>query len=192
MKKTIVLATTALAVLAFASGCTNTQGTTESPVFVTVNVDLQPLTVNIATGAPVQFQTMTLASHAKDPTAVDTQGFSDVQVNNYTVTYTRLDGGTIVPPPQNFGCAVLLPHNGTSKLTNFPVMYATALQQQPFNQLLPFNGGHDTETGALEQDLAYHITFYGTTVSGKRVQSDTATGSLIFQYVAIAPARSAR
>ena len=88
------------------------RGTTESPVFITVSIDLQPGFINVAVPAPVQINTITLASHAKDPTAVDTQGFSDVQVNQYTVTYRRTDGGTIVPPPQTFGCGVLVPHDG--------------------------------------------------------------------------------
>ncbi|HTY42736.1 MAG TPA: hypothetical protein VMH79_12750 [Thermoanaerobaculia bacterium] len=192
MRKTLVAGLTALAALVLASGCTNKQGTTESPVFVTVNIDAQPGIINIANVAPVQISTMTLASHAKDPTSVDTQGFSDVQVNQYTVVYRRTDGGTTVPPMQTFACGVLLPHEGTVTLTDFPVMYATAVQQSPFDQLLPFNGGIDRQTGRPEIDTAFDITFYGQTVSGKRVQSETASGILIFEYVASAPARAAR
>lgn len=192
MRKTILLGGTVLAALAFAAGCSNTQGTTESPVFITVSIDLQPGFINVAVPAPVQINTMTLQSHAKDPTSVDTQGFSDVQINQYTVTFTRTDGGTLVPPPQTFGCGVLVPHDGNSTLTNFPVLYATALQQSPFDQLFPYNGGIDRETGRAEIDMKFNITFYGTTVSGKRVQSDTASGILTFDYSAAAPARAAR
>lgn len=192
MRKTILLGCTVLAALAFAAGCSNTQGTTESPVFITVSIDLQPGFINVAVPAPVQINTMTLQSHAKDPTSVDTQGFSDVQINQYTVTFTRTDGGTLVPPPQTFGCGVLVPHDGNSTLTNFPVLYATALQQSPFDQLFPYNGGIDRETGRAEIDMKFNITFYGTTVSGKRVQSDTASGILTFDYSAAAPARAAR
>jgi len=192
MRKTLLLAMAALAALAFAGGCTNSQGTTESPVFITVNIQFQPGFVNIATPAPVQVQTMTLQSHTKDPASVDTQGFSDVQVNNYTVTFRRTDGGTQVPPMQSFGCGVLLPHDGTATLTDFPIMYATALQQSPLDQLLPFNGGIDRETGKSEIDMAFDITFFGTTASGKRVASDTASGILTFDYAVAAPARTAR
>lgn len=192
MRKTILFALTALVALAFAGGCSNTQGTTESPVFITVSIDLQPGFINVAVPAPVQISTMTLASHAKDPTSPDTQGFSDVQINQYTVTFRRMDGGTLVPPPQSFGCGVLVPHEGNATLSNFPVLYATALQQSPFDQLFPYNGGIDRQTGRPEIDLAFDITFFGTTVSGKRVQSDTASGLLTFQYAATAPARAAR
>ena len=192
MRKTLIVGLTALVALAFASGCSNSQGTTESPVFITVNIELQPGFINVAVPAPVQITTMTLESHAKDPTSIDTQGFSDTQINQYTVVYRRMDGGTLVPPPQSFGCGVLVPHDGTATLTNFPVLYAAALQQSPFDQLLPFNGGIDRQTGRNEIDMAFDITFFGTTVSGKRVQSDTASGLLTFQYAATAPARSAR
>ena len=192
MKKTLLLGMTALAALAFVGGCTNKQGTTESPVFVTVSIDLAPVSVNVANVAPVQLGTVTLQSHSKDPGSVDTQGFSDVQVNQYTVVYTRTDGGTLVPPPQTFGCGVLLPHDGTSKLENYPVLYSSAIQQTPFDQLLPFNGGVDRQTGLAQQNLAYSLTFYGSTVSGKRVQSETATGQLEFFYANTAPARTAR
>ena len=92
-------------------------------------IDLQPGFINVATPAPVQVQTINLASHAKDPTSIDTQGFSDVQVNSYTVTFRRTDGGTVVPPLQTFGCGILVPHEGTATLTNFPIMYAVALQR---------------------------------------------------------------
>jgi hypothetical protein len=192
MKKSILLGMTALAALALVGGCTNKQGTTESPVFITVNIVHQPGFINIANVAPVQIDTITLASHPKDPSSLDTQGFSNVQVNQYTVTYRRTDGGTLVPPLQTFGCGVLVEHDGTATLSNFPVLYASALQGTPFDQLLPFNGGIDRETGKNEQDMAFDITFYGTTVSGKRVQSETASGLLTFQYAATAPARSAR
>ena len=135
---------------------------------------------------------MTVASHRKNPDSVDSIGFSDVQLNSYTVTYTRTDGGTMVPPMQSFGCGVLVPHDGTSTLENFPVLYASALEETPFDQLLPFNGGIDRETGKNEIDTSFHITFYGTTASGKRVQSDTASGILLFNYSAAAPARMAK
>ena len=192
MRKTILVGWAALAALAFAGGCTNKQGTTESPVFLTVSIDEQPGFINVAVPAAVQVQTITIASHAKDPTTVDTQGFSDVEVTSYTVSYTRTDGGTVVPPMQTFGCGVLVPHEGTATLSNFPVMYASQIQQAPLDQLLPFNGGIDRETGRAEIDMAFNITFFGTTVSGKRVQSETASGPLLFQYSAVAPARARR
>jgi hypothetical protein len=179
-------------VMAFAAGCSNTAGQSESPVFLTVSIDFQPGFVNVAVPAPVQIDTITITSKKKNADSVDTLGFSDVQLNSYTVTYRRTDGGTIVPPVQTFGCGVVVPHDGESTLSNFPVLYAAALQQAPFDQLLPFNGGVDRETGRNEIDTTFDITFFGTTVSGKRVQSDTASGILLFNYSNVAPARMAK
>ena len=79
-----------------------------------------------------------------------------------------------------------------SNLTDFPVLYAAAVQQTPFDQLLPFNGGIDKQTRRNEIDTAFDITFFGTTVSGKRVQSETASGILIFRYSASAAVTSAK
>ncbi len=192
MKKTQLIAVALAGAMAFAAGCSNSTGQSESPVFLTVSIDFQPGFINVASAAPVQINTMTVASHRKNPDSVDSIGFSDVQLNSYTVTYTRTDGGTMVPPMQSFGCGVLVPHDGTSTLENFPVLYASALEETPFDQLLPFNGGIDRETGKNEIDTSFHITFYGTTASGKRVQSDTASGILLFNYSAAAPARMAK
>jgi hypothetical protein len=181
--KTKILSGVVLAgALVLANGCTNEQGQTEAPVFITVSMELQPGFINVGVPAPVQIQTITLNSSLKNPDASDPQGFADTQINTYTVTYTRTDGGTLVPPPQTFGAGILLPSGGQATLANFPVLYASALQQSPFDQLLPFNGGIDRETGKDEIDTKFNITFFGNTVSGQRVQSQTASGILIFRF----------
>ncbi len=185
MKFKVLLGIALAATLAAGSGCTNSSGTSESPVFVTVSIDLQPGFVNVATPTAVQINTITLQSKRKNADSVDTLGFSDVEINNYTVTFRRTDGGTQVPPMQSFGGAGLLPHDGTLTLSNFPIMYGSSVQGPPMDQLLPFNGGIDSETGKDEIDMAFDLIFYGTTVSGKRVQSQTASGILIFRYVAV-------
>ena len=186
MKNKVVLGIALAAVLAFASGCTNEQGETESPVFITVNIEFQPGFVNVADVAPVQIDTITLRSELKD--GIDPRGFADAQINSYRVTFTRTDGGTVVPPPQTFGAGIVVPVRGSATLENFPVLYAPAVQQAPFDQLLPYNGGIDRETGRDEVDTSFNLTFYGQTVSGHRVESQTASGILIFRYSAAAPA----
>lgn len=175
-KRALILA--AILVIAAAPACTNKEGENEAPVFVTVNLNLQPLSVSISSGLPITVQTMTLESHLKNSSATDPQGFADAQINTYTVTYSRRDGGTRVPPPEQFSAAVLLPSGGTSTLNGFPIMAASTLQRSPFDQLLPFNGGFDRETGLPEIHLFYSITFFGTTASGHRIQSQTATGDV--------------
>jgi hypothetical protein len=184
MKTKTLIALSLVAVVAVATGCTNPQGETEAPVFITVDLEEQPGFVNIAAPAPVQVDTIQLNSELKNPDAADPQGMADAQINSYTVSFTRTDGGTLVPPTQTFGCGVLVPSGGEATLENFPIVYEATLQQSPFDQLLPFNGGIDRETGLDEIDTAFNLTFFGTTVSGKRVRSQTASGILIFRYTA--------
>jgi hypothetical protein len=180
MKRTIGFGL--LLAVALVTACTNKQGETESPVFLTVDLQLQPGFVNVAVPAPVQLDTIVIASRLKNPNSSDPQGFANVTIENYTVTFRRTDGGTIVPPMQSFGGGVLVPSGGSATLNNYPIMYASAVQGTPMDQLLPFNGGIDRETGRTEIDMAFDITFYGHTVSGHRVQSETASGILIFEY----------
>src|SRR6266851_4281969 len=140
----------ALAAALLFSACTNKQGETEAPVFITVNLPLQPLIINVNVAAPVQIQTINLQSRLKNASQTDPQHFADVQVSFYTVTFFRRDGGTRVPPVQQFAAAVLVPSGGAATLSNFPVMTASAVQQSPFDQLFSFNGGFDRETGLNE------------------------------------------
>jgi hypothetical protein len=169
------------ALLGAGVACTNEEGETESPVFITVDFELQPGFINVEIPAPVQINTIELRSRLKNPSQTDPQGFADVQINSYQVRFRRTDGGTRVPPMQTFGAGILVPSGGTATLSNFPVLPFSAIQQSPFDQLLPFNGGVDRETGRNEIQMAFDMTFFGQTVSGHRVQSETASGILLFR-----------
>ncbi len=168
-------------------GCTNKQAETEAPVFITVDITLQPGFVDVGTPAPVQISTMNLTSHFKNNLATDPQGFATFRCESYTVHFHRTDGGTRVPGDQTFGCGITVPASGTSTLSNFPVLPVSAIQSTPFDQLLPVNGGIDRETGKTEIQMAFDITFFGHTVGGQRVQSETATGILLFVDAAVTP-----
>ena len=180
-KRALILA--ALIVLATMPACTNKEGESEAPVFLTVSIDLQPGFVDVGAPAPVQIQTITIDSHLKNPSQSDPQGFANVQVNSYQVRFRRTDGGTVVPATKTFGVGVVVPSGGSSTLTNFPVMNASDLLLSPFDQLLPFNGGVDRETGRNEISMTFDLTFFGQTASGHRVQSQTASGILVFSCV---------
>lgn len=192
MKTKILTGIVMASALALATACTNKQGETESPVFITVGIDQQPGFIDVGTIAPVQIDTINLRSQLKNPASTDPAGFADTQLNSYTVTFHRTDGGTLVPPTQTFGAGILVPVGGTATLNNFPVLAASAIQGSPFDQLLPFNGGIDRETGRAEIDMTFDITFFGSTVSGHRVQSETASGILLFQFIGVAPARAGK
>jgi hypothetical protein len=177
-KRALILA--ALIVIAAAPACTNKEGESEAPVFITVSIDLQPGFVDVGSPAAVQVQTITLESHLKNPTQTDPRGFANTQINSYTVRFRRTDGGTRVPATKTYGAGILVPSEGQATLSNFPVLDASDLLLSPFDQLLPFNGGVDRETGRNQIGIAFDITFFGQTASGHRVQSQTATGLLIF------------
>jgi len=187
MKRTITraLLLTLAAALPFVAGCTNKQGETESPVFLTTDFGTTvPLQFNIAPGAPLQLPTMILTSHAKNSSVTDPQGFQTVQVTSYVVHFTRLDGGTKVPPDETFAAGGTVPFKGTLAMSNFPVITPAASQQSPFDQLLPFNGGIDQETGQPLIHLGITVTFYGETVAGTRVSSAPATLGIFVLYSA--------
>jgi hypothetical protein len=192
MKNTFSLSISILAAAFVCASCTNKQGETESPVFITVDMVLQPGFVNVGVIAPVQIQTINLSSRLKNATQSDPQGFANTSIESYTVHFRRVDGGTRVPQDLNLAAGVLVTSGGTATLTNFPVLLATQIQQPPFDQLLPFNGGFDRETGKGEIDIAFEITFFGRTVSGQRVQSETATAPLYFRFTGAALKNSVR
>ncbi len=185
MKKVLCISAALLALVA--SACTNKQGESESPVFITTDITLQPGFVNVGTGGPVQVNQITLSSHFKNPTQTDPQGFAIVMIDSYRVHFIRTDGGTVVPADLTFGAGVTVPAGGNTTLTNFPIMTAAISQLSPFDQLLPFNGGIDRETRRDEIDMSFQITFFGHTAAGQRVQSETASGILLFRFSGTTP-----
>src|SRR4029453_13485542 len=106
-KRALILA--ALVVIATGPACTNKEGENEAPVFITVSIDLQPGFIDVGTPAPVQVAQISLASHLKNPTATDPQGFANTQVSSYTVRFRRTDGGTRVPATKTYGAGILVP-----------------------------------------------------------------------------------
>jgi hypothetical protein len=186
MKKTLLSLFVAVAALVVAAlpGCsTNTQGDSGSPVFLSGDFQLLPLSVCVNNNVPVQFKTTVLRNRMKNTNAASLQ-FMDVQIDKYTVTWGRIDGGTKASPTQDFGGNVIVPPNGTTTLTDYPYMSADSLIRPPLDQLFPFNGGVDKETGRQEIRQSGSVTWYGHTLSGQPVTSNVATFDLIFTYCA--------
>lgn len=185
MKKTTlsVLASGAL-LLALLPGCsTNTQGDDASPVFLVGEFTELPLEKLLVEATPLQFKTTTLRCRLKVPGSGSVQ-FLDVQIDSYVVRWSRLDGGTKVSGQEAFGGDVIVPVAGTSTLNNYPYMSKDALLRSPLDQLYPFNGGIDRETGKTEIRQAGHVIWYGHTLSGQTVVSNEATFDMIFRFSA--------
>jgi hypothetical protein len=186
MKKYFAPLAAALVVVLVAAlpGCsTNTQGDSASPVFLVGQFTLLPVDKCVNDATPLQFQTTTLNSVIKNPAVTSTQ-FLDTQVDGYTVVWTRVDGGTVASPTQFFPGDLVVPAGGQSTLTNYPYMSADSLIRPPLDQLFPFNGGFDKETGKAEIRQAGNVTWSGHTLSGQPVTSSVATFGMIFEYCA--------
>jgi hypothetical protein len=183
MKKTTfsVLALGAL-LLTLLPGCsTNTTGDDAAPVFLVGEFTEIPLEKLLVDATALQFKTTTLRCRLKVPGAASSQ-FLDVQVDNYHVRWSRNDGGKTASAGEDFGGDVIVPVGGSSTLSNYPFMRADNLLRPPLDQLYPFNGGIDRETGRTEISQAGHVTWSGHTLSGQAVVSSEATFNMIFRF----------
>lgn len=182
-KRTASLALVALAAAALAvtPACnTNTQGDDSSPVFLSVSFDLLPAAKNVGDGTLLQFSNTTLKSVLKSPGSGATQ-FLDTRVDDYVIEWSRIDGGKTAPSTEVFAGNVIVPAGGTSNLNNYPYMSPSALMRPPLDQLQPYNGGVDRETGRSEIRCAGKVTFRGHTLSGQPV-TGFGTFSMLFYY----------
>lgn len=181
MKNRTPLAAALLAGVLSVAGCSsNSQGDDASPVFLSVSYTLLPESWNVGSGAPLQFDTTDLQSILKNPGG-GSSSFLDTRLDDYVVEWQRIDGGTKVPDPEVFGGNVLIPAGGTSTLSNYPYMTRTALLRAPLDQLLPFNGGIDRETGRSEIRCRATVTYRGRTLSGQPVRGVGSFG-MAFLY----------
>jgi len=162
-------------------GCsTNGQGDDAAPLYLTVDFTLIPAVKNVSDGSLLQFSTVTIKSVMKSPTAA-TSTMLDVRIDDYIIEWRRIDGGTKAPKTETFAGNNIVPVGGTTTLTNFPFMSISALSLSPLDQLFPFNGGIDRETGKSEIRCAATVTFRGHTISGQPVQG-TGGFNMIFLY----------
>jgi len=189
MKKIPKLAVLAVlaAVLLVAGSCRSRTDRTPGPVLLTFGaVNGIPTVVSVTTAIAgtastppgVAIQTFTLLSVVKDPNASITPAIEDVEVSSYQVVYRRRDTGTRLPPPLVAALAIQVPVNGTSVITNLPIVRLDQLLSPPLGDLASL--GHDPETGTTVIVLDAQITFFGHTLSGDAVSSGTASYTLEF------------
>jgi hypothetical protein len=136
----------------------------------------------VNTGDPLTVKTTTVTNRLKVPGSASVQ-FLDVHVDKYTVVWGRIDGGTKTSPPQDFvATGFLVPVGGQGTCTDCPYMTFDNLQRPPLDQLFPFNGGIDKETGRQQIRESANVTWYGHTLSGQAVTSDVAVFEVEFTY----------
>ena len=96
----------------------------------------------------------------------------NVEIQSYEVTFTRGDTGTRLPPKLINYVFGIAPVNGTYVLLDGPFMRAEQFNTQPILDLK--NLGIDSETGSRQVRLNVGLRFFGHTLAGKAVQSNTA------------------
>jgi hypothetical protein len=182
MIKRFAFAAALVAIASLVPACsTNVQGDDASPVYLTVQFDGVLVLKNVATLTPLQVNSTTVHNVIKAP-GNGSSSFLDVKLDDYVVTWRRLDGGTIVPEPETFavGTGAIVPAGGTSTLTNQVYLSLTEIQRSPLDRLFPFNGGVDLETGKAEIRMVAIVTVRGHTLSG---QPATGAGTFNTDFV---------
>jgi len=146
----------------------NSTADTEAPVFLSVDLPSVNPEVSMSEGADVVIATMTIKSQAKSP-SVTLSSQQDVILDQWVITCTRSDGGTVASPQWQTGFTVYVPASGSANVQNARVFPAENFLQAPLYQLFPGNGGFDKETGNTTIRQILHIEVFGKTVAGKAI-----------------------
>jgi hypothetical protein len=136
-----------------------------------------------AQGCSQPVGTIELQVIAKNPASGSTDvTFEQVKLSSYTVTYSRTDGGKLVPASFSRTISGLLtPGGGATSLNNFLILTPEALNVAPFASLFPQNGGRDPDTQSSTIHMNVTVTVFGQTLAGDNVSANT-TFPLDFCY----------
>jgi hypothetical protein len=139
-----------------------------------------PVTFSMNTGGSlVQVDSLTIRNVAKIPNGTISP-LMDVELTTYQVTYKRLDNGTRTPPTLVTGIFGTVPVNGNDQIQNLPVLTAVQLFNKPLSDLLLANGGLDSETHSTVIPIEVQLVFFGRTLSGDDVRTQTVTWRIDF------------
>jgi hypothetical protein len=162
-----------VAALAVASCQSRAERSSGAVLLEITTIGTVPVSVSV-TSSSVQLPTIVLQNFPKDPTNL---GFGDhlqdIELRSYEVTYRRRDTGTRVPPALVARVAGNVPVSGTDTVSNLPFFTSDQLLSPPLSDLAKF--GRDTETGSVVIVLDVSIRFFGRTISGDDVASQTST-----------------
>ncbi|MEP7010440.1 MAG: hypothetical protein ABJC13_08980 [Acidobacteriota bacterium] len=145
---------------------------TDGTVLLTVsNSNLLPVTASVANG-PTRVPSITLRSVAKDPSGT-TSSLQDIQLRSYEVRYARRDTGTRLPPPLVESLFGNISVNGTFVINDLPFLRTAQLTSPPLSDLVNF--GTDQQTGSRIIPLRITLRFFGRTLSGTDIVSDSVS-----------------
>jgi hypothetical protein len=158
--------------------CSNEISKSASPIEL-VATNTQVLNrIDILNGAQNCSQpigTIQLQAIVKNPASGSTNTtFEQVKLTSYTVSYTRTDGGKLVPASFTRAISGLLtPGGGSTSLNNFLILTPEALLVAPFAALQPQNGGRDPDTLSPTIHMNVTVTVFGQTLAGDNVSAST-------------------
>ncbi|HZF09340.1 MAG TPA: hypothetical protein VFE33_11170 [Thermoanaerobaculia bacterium] len=178
-KNTTLIAALALAAIALVAllGCNGrTDRTDGGGVLLSVTqLQLPPTQFvlhNLATNPVLpSIPTVTLQNIVKDPSAASTSQLENIELRSYEVTFTRADTGKRVPPPLVASLGGVVPVNGTFNINTLAVIYNNQVDTLPISDIAQF--GVDRETNSTIIVLNVNLRFFGRTLGGQEVQSNT-------------------
>ena len=153
------------------AGCRSETDQSEGTVLLSVtDFDGLPARVSVATG-PFSIGQIDVRNIPKDPTG-STSDLMSVEMRSYEIVFVRRDTGQRVPPTLAQSVFGLTPVGSTTTFNNLPLLTADQLQNPPLSDLTRF--GRDTETGSAVIVLDARMRFFGRTLSGDDIVSNTA------------------
>ncbi|MEA2569581.1 MAG: hypothetical protein QOI24_1582 [Acidobacteriota bacterium] len=150
-----------------------------SPVLLTLTNSQNFNQIDLSGGAgctgsvgTVLIETRTIQNTANQGVDVNNR-LNDVRITRYRVSYSRTDGGKMVPAPFVRSMDVLIAPGGSATLSRFLVLEGDAFNQAPFAALLPQNGSRDPETGRPIVKMEVVLEVFGETLAGENVSAST-------------------
>lgn len=180
MRKTLI-SLGLIALAAMATSCNERTDKSEGNVILTITgFDGLPFQVSVNGATAVQVEEFELSNFPKDPAGV-TSNLMDIELRSFEVVFTRADRGTRRPPTHVGGIFGAVPVGGTDTIDNLPILILEQLDTVPLSDLQFINGGFDKETGETTIRINCNVTFFGRTLAGDNVKSNTA--SFVVEFV---------
>jgi hypothetical protein len=171
MKRTGTLLFLVILVLALGS-CRSRTDRSEGSVILSVSAfDGLPQGVSVGLG-PTTIGEITISNIPKDPNG-SISDLQSVELRAYEVRFSRRDTGTRVPPPFVQSIFSLVPANGTVVIRGLQFLTPDQLRNPPLSDLS--TAGEDRETGSEVVVLNVAIRFFGRTLAGDDITSDSAS-----------------
>ena len=148
-------------------------------ILTITDFDGLPILVAVNSTTLLQVEEITVSNFPKDASA-PTSSLMNVEIFSYEVTFTRADDGTRLPVSFVRGIFGEAPVNGTYVLENAPIMGFDQFNNPPLSDLLFQNGAIDSETGRRRIALNLRLRFFGRTLSGDEVQTQSAAFTIDF------------